>query len=113
MQNIPKIISYQSAFSDDKFFGRVFEEKSLKNSSREKLLNSSFKERHESQCKAIVILLSKTALKELFMKYNFAMSCSAATEYLCLFGENVGKPEQFELSDGHFEMLVFLKLLFQ
>ena len=32
-------------------------------------------------------------------------------EYLFRFGEDVRKPEQAEVSDGHFEMLVFLKHL--
>ena len=107
MQNVPKITSYQSAFSDDEFFGRVFGEKSLKNSSGEKLLYNIFKKRRDSQCKAIVTLPSKTTLKELYMKYNSVIPCSAAMECLFLFGENVRKPEQFQLSNGHFEMFVF------
>ena len=111
VQNVSKITSYQSAFSDNKFFRWMFEEKSLKDSSREKLLYNFFKERRESQSKAIATLLSNTTLKELLVKYNSAMSCSAAMECLFLFGEDVRQLEQSELSDRHFEELVFLKLL--
>ena len=75
MQNVPKIANYQSAFSDAEFFGRVFGEKSLKDSSREKLLCNSFKERRDSQSKAIVTLPTNRTLKELFVKYNSAIPC--------------------------------------
>ena len=109
MQNVPKITSYQSTFPDNQFFERAFGEKSLKDSSREKLLYNFFKERRESQRKAIVTLFFNTTLKELFVKNNSAIPCSAAMECLLRFGEYVRKPKQSELSDGLFEMLVFLK----
>ena len=44
------------------------------------------------------------------MNYNSVISCRAAMECLFRFGD-VWKPEQAELSDEHFEMLVFLKYL--
>ena len=81
-------------------------EKSLKDSSREKLLYSFFKERRVSYSKKIATLPSNTTLKNLFVKYSSTIRCSAAIECLFSFGEDVRKPEQFELSDGHFEMLV-------
>ena len=107
VQNVSKITSYQSAFLDNEFFGKVFREKSLKNSSREKLLYNIFKERRESQSNCDVTF--HTTLNKLFMKYNSVIPCSAAMECSFPFEKNVRrKPKQSELSDEHFEILFFL-----
>ena len=89
------------------FFGEVFEEKLLKDSSPEKMLHNFFKEKRESQIKAIVALHSNTTFEKLFMKYSSAILCSAAKKCLFPFGEDVRKPEKFDLNNGHFKMLVF------
>ena len=51
------------------------------------------------------------ALKNLFIRYNTALPSSAAVERVFSVGKDILKPKRAGLSDDHFEMLIFLKMV--
>ena len=48
-------------------------------------------------------------LKKMFRKFNTPIPSSAAVERLFSLGKDVLKPKRSDLTDDHFEMLVFLR----
>ena len=49
------------------------------------------------------------SFRNLFLRFNTKILCSAAVERMFSMGKDVLKPKRSKMSDQHFEMLVFLK----
>ena len=54
-------------------------------------------------------VFSNDTIKDLYIKFNTPIPCSAAVEHLFSTGKDILKPKRSRLTDKHFEMLLFLR----
>ena len=92
--------------SDD-FFGSFASKGNEENQTAKNKLDKFLKQSQRKGQKNFVF--PDKNFKDLFLKFNTAIPSSAAVEKIFSLGKDILKPKRSELSDAHFEMLVFLK----